>query len=145
MRLDSSKLVFILDKDGLPFVSMLYENRHSNMLVKEFILLPNNTITSTNRVGSSSGNDEIVLRDEGNLEDTATSPKRTSNGVDIGAKTVYTLNYDLTSELEKIDISDNLTFVGWENTTDFEGMSGRKLFRYPFEMDIRNPLEAGVN
>lgn len=47
MRLDSSKLVFILDKDGLPFVSMLYENRHSNMLVKEFILLPNNTITST--------------------------------------------------------------------------------------------------
>lgn len=47
LRLDSSKLVFILDKDGLPFVSMLYENRHSNMLVKEFILLPNNTITST--------------------------------------------------------------------------------------------------
>jgi len=64
-----------------------------------------------------------------------------------------------------VDISDNLTFlqcversidifsvkppdwVGWKDTADFEGTSGRNPFsaNNPFEMDIGNPSEAGDN
>lgn len=127
----------------------------------------NNTITSTNSGGSSSSDDEVVLGDDEDLVDTATSPNGTSNGVDIEAKPENTLNSvdDLSSELEKVDISDNLTFlqcversidifsvkppdwVGWKDTADFEGTSGRNPFsaNNPFEMDIGNPSEAGDN
>lgn len=44
LRLDNSKLVFVLDEDGLPCESMLYESKDSNMLVEEFMLLANTTV-----------------------------------------------------------------------------------------------------
>lgn len=44
LRLDNSKLVFVLDEDGLPCESMLYESKDSNMLVEEFMLLANMTV-----------------------------------------------------------------------------------------------------
>jgi serine/threonine-protein phosphatase 6 regulatory subunit 3 len=127
----------------------------------------NNTITSANSGGSSSSDDEVVVGDDEELVDTATSPNGTSNGVDIEAKEEKTLNYvnDLSSELEKVDISDNLTFlqcvernidifsvkppdwVGWRDTADFEGTSGRNPFSVnnPFEIDIGNSSDMGDN
>ena len=93
-----------------------------------------------------------------------TSTKGISNCVDIEAKPESTLNSDLSLELEKIDISDNLTFpqyveriinifsvkppdwVEWENAVDFEGTSGRNPFseNNPFEINIGNPSEVVV-
>eukprot|EP01018_Ginkgo_biloba_P005533 Gb_17335 [translate_table: standard] len=44
LRLDNSKLVFVLDEDGMPCDSILYEQKDSNSLVEEFMLLANMTV-----------------------------------------------------------------------------------------------------
>ncbi|KAK9271327.1 hypothetical protein L1049_026917 [Liquidambar formosana] len=43
LRLDSSKMVFLFDKDGIPYDSLLCEQKSSNSLVEEFMLLANRT------------------------------------------------------------------------------------------------------
>lgn len=44
LRLDNCKLIFILDEDGKPCDSMLNEQKDSNILVEEFMLLANMTV-----------------------------------------------------------------------------------------------------
>ncbi|XP_057822928.2 DIS3-like exonuclease 2 isoform X2 [Cryptomeria japonica] len=44
LRLDNCKLVFVLDEDGKPCDSMFNEQKDSNILVEEFMLLANMTV-----------------------------------------------------------------------------------------------------
>ncbi|KAK4276759.1 hypothetical protein QN277_014870 [Acacia crassicarpa] len=43
LRLESPKVVFLFDEDGIPYDSMLSERKESNFLVEEFMLLANRT------------------------------------------------------------------------------------------------------
>ncbi|KAG8633087.1 hypothetical protein MANES_18G075000v8 [Manihot esculenta] len=43
LELESSKVVFLFDEDGIPYDSMLSEQKDSNFLVEEFMLLANRT------------------------------------------------------------------------------------------------------
>ncbi|XP_043712654.1 DIS3-like exonuclease 2 [Telopea speciosissima] len=43
LHLESSKLVFLFDECGIPYDSILYEQKDSNFLVEEFMLLANRT------------------------------------------------------------------------------------------------------
>ncbi|KAJ7569501.1 hypothetical protein O6H91_01G081300 [Diphasiastrum complanatum] len=44
LKLDNSKLLFVLDGDGNPCDSIFYEHKESNMVVEEFMLLANMTV-----------------------------------------------------------------------------------------------------
>ncbi|GMH21832.1 hypothetical protein Nepgr_023675 [Nepenthes gracilis] len=44
LLLDNSKVVFLLDQNGVPCDSMRCEQKHSNFLVEEFMLLANRTV-----------------------------------------------------------------------------------------------------
>ncbi|KAH9316376.1 hypothetical protein KI387_025003, partial [Taxus chinensis] len=133
----------------------------------------NNTVMSANSGGSSSSDDEVVVGEDDDLVDTDTSQSAsapgfdadfgngtTPNGVDLEMKGKTSLNLldDLSLELEKVDITDNLSFiqceertveifgvkapewVGWRETADFEGTSGRNPFggTNPFDSDIEH-------
>ncbi|KAL0556677.1 hypothetical protein IC582_005192 [Cucumis melo] len=44
LRLENSKLIYLYDEYGIPYDSMFYEQKDSNFLVEEFMLLANRTV-----------------------------------------------------------------------------------------------------
>eukprot|EP00252_Welwitschia_mirabilis_P007220 TRINITY_DN183_c0_g1_i1.p2 TRINITY_DN183_c0_g1~~TRINITY_DN183_c0_g1_i1.p2 ORF type:complete len:317 (+),score=98.17 TRINITY_DN183_c0_g1_i1:2262-3212(+) len=134
-------------------------------------------LLSASSGGSSSSDDEVVVGEDEEQVDTATSHSAnalhfdaslrneiTHNETDAGAndKTPTHSVDDLSRGLQKVDVSDNLTFIqgverkldlfsvkssdsaDWRNNTDSEGTSGRNPFTEsnPFDLDATSSRES---
>eukprot|EP00252_Welwitschia_mirabilis_P007228 TRINITY_DN183_c0_g2_i2.p2 TRINITY_DN183_c0_g2~~TRINITY_DN183_c0_g2_i2.p2 ORF type:complete len:320 (+),score=92.51 TRINITY_DN183_c0_g2_i2:2169-3128(+) len=139
----------------------------------------NEGIHSSNSGGSSSSDDKVVVGDE-ELVDTASSHSSNAcmldvthqneisqNGIDVGPNNKESSHPvdDLSRDLGKVDVSDNLTFTQsaekdfdlfsakssewaeWGNNAGTEGTSGRNPFKgvNPFDVEFVNSIEAGHN
>jgi serine/threonine-protein phosphatase 6 regulatory subunit 3 len=127
-----------------------------------------NVVSPPNSSGDSSSDDEVVLGEDEDLIDTATSARGNlskiqplANGPEEGAASHSSEDKELSSKLEKVDLSDNLSLfrqqeeeVAGENMPDWmlglretapglEGTSGRDAFgdTNPFDVHFPDPAE----